>query len=580
MTKIKFENGITVNFDGEPTPQDIEEIAAQFGKTKSDKQIAVPRSTVSKSIAGLEWLFSRGASPTAKHILAPLVEKLPISAEKKTGLEAIHETKDIRYGSDVLEQLIPGAFQHFPGEPTSLAIGKVATRITADILTDPLSYIGIGLPTKLGRLVKLVHEAALAGQSIKLDSKIGRAIAKEVGAIRPSAQAIKTFGKRIPAKTISKQITTGERSLLSVGPPLGNVGATPFPFIGTGKIAGAIVKPLSLGRRGVIGAKIEAGIRDLLSTKTGNPDYDVLYSQAKSMIDARIGKKIEDAKTLRDMRDNLSRKLELPKEELNSRINNLVEAAKSTSKKLYPKDVRAVIIDDYQDKLVDAQVALKNAHRLGDAAAVDIAAKKVVEYNSELNKITNRYKPPPSINPELDKIVNTIKERNAQQLLDDQTSGVRVTPLLADRDYAPHISTPDGRKAMVDLAVKEGRLPTKLDKKQLDEFLVNSIQRQFTEVKPIVVAAWAKAGLISKMEARIIKDKEGLNKLNQLLREERITPEQFTDAVHTLGIDEVNQLARSGKLKNMLGDYTGDLFHTDPIYYITIRGIRGEIART
>ena len=27
MSKIKFDNGVTVNFDGTPTPQDVEEVA-------------------------------------------------------------------------------------------------------------------------------------------------------------------------------------------------------------------------------------------------------------------------------------------------------------------------------------------------------------------------------------------------------------------------------------------------------------------------------------------------------------------------------------------------------------------------
>jgi hypothetical protein len=33
MAKIRFSNGTVVNFNGNPTPQDVEEVAAQMGRT-------------------------------------------------------------------------------------------------------------------------------------------------------------------------------------------------------------------------------------------------------------------------------------------------------------------------------------------------------------------------------------------------------------------------------------------------------------------------------------------------------------------------------------------------------------------
>src|SRR3990167_10187608 len=37
MAKIKFENGITVNFEGDPTPEDVEEVATSLGLSGKKK---------------------------------------------------------------------------------------------------------------------------------------------------------------------------------------------------------------------------------------------------------------------------------------------------------------------------------------------------------------------------------------------------------------------------------------------------------------------------------------------------------------------------------------------------------------
>jgi nitroreductase len=40
MAKIKFANGVTVNFDGNPTPEDVEEVAQKMGLTQTAPQAA------------------------------------------------------------------------------------------------------------------------------------------------------------------------------------------------------------------------------------------------------------------------------------------------------------------------------------------------------------------------------------------------------------------------------------------------------------------------------------------------------------------------------------------------------------
>lgn len=590
---------------------------------KTKRQTSVPYSAVAKTIDAASHVLGGLASASTKLVLAPLAESLPISKEAKAAIEKIRTDKQIHYGSDVLQEVLP-AFKPKPTQdevglpvPTPMGVlklnaptstegvqsyvkefGKTVGRIAFDIITDPLSWVGVGLETKLGRLISLAHQAQQAAEPIKLSSPLAKMIAEEVsknpellkgvaaksnyikGQVQPSPNLIRQFNKLQPATTASQQVAAGQRSIATIINPLTN---EPLIKGFTGPLAGKIVKPLSLLKRSAASEHIAGGIRELLSTKTGNRDYDLLYDKYKNIADYRQGIKFEDAKIIRQQIRDLSREMGKPPEVINREINQLLEQAKQVGKvkPIYDKVTKAAIQAGYEHKLMDAKVNLINAHAKGDAGAIEDAAKQVVDYNSELNKLKDVYTPPPSINPKLDKLINEIRERNERQLFEEQTSGVRVTNLLADRGYAPHISTPDANKAMTDLAIKENRIPKKLAKKDLDEFLANSIQRQFVEVNPRTIDAWSSAGILTKKEARLAKsNKDGVKFLNDLLNKERITPDQFNDAVHSLSINEVNTLAREGKLKNLLGDYKGDLFHTDPIYHTTVRGVRGEIART
>src|SRR4029077_6857108 len=93
--------------------------------------------------------------------------------------------------------------------------------VGVDTFFDPLTWVGIGMPTKLGRLLTMAHEAKQAGEVIRLDSPLAKAIAREVGQAKPSAQMVQKFLKQIPARGFSKEVASGQRSLLSLANPVG-----------------------------------------------------------------------------------------------------------------------------------------------------------------------------------------------------------------------------------------------------------------------------------------------------------------------------------------------------------------------
>lgn len=191
-------------------------------------------------------------------------------------------------------------------------------------------------------------------------------------------------------------------------------------------------------------------------------------------------------------------------------------------------------------------------------------------------------KPDSQVDPRIAHQAAEISERQARQLEIEKTSGVRVIPLTADREYIAHVMTPEARDAIRDNLIAKNQLPKSTSAKDMSAKLANAARREFVQIKPEVVDDWLSRGLISKKDAVNLKSpKDGLDFLDKLLEKgEAITDDQYTEALHTLSVDEVNQLAAAGKLRLVGNKPIAEFFHTDPVYSTTIRGVRGEKART
>jgi hypothetical protein len=602
----KFESGQKPKMDlGETLGAGIEGAKALIN-TNPALHGAVGGAQISLGIANR--VLSSLSDPVARGA-AGLAENLPLSPERKANLKKIRTSPDIAYGSDVATQLAPKILEFHPEDPAALVAAKLIGRLGVDVATDPLTYTGFGVETKVGRATKLLEEASQAGQKITLDSKFAKDIADIMGVDKPSTQIIKDFRKKYSGgigKTLPEQLKKGEKSLASVGLPFTETQKA-LPFA-TGEFASKLAMPLEKMRTSAIGQKALNFTRELFSTKSGNPNFDVTMTKFRDLTFYRKGLIFADARNMEDTAKDLTRELGIPREELNKKINELgeqiipvTEGKGKNLKSIYNDSIRDALDEHYTDKLLDAQLDLHKAQKIGNVAMVDKAANDVATFNGHLNELHGRYAIPPPIDPKLDDMVKHVQESNAQQLTREISSGVDVRPMLADRRYLPHIMTPEAKAAKKELAIKNGEIPRGIGQKEFDDYLVNSQRREFSKLKPEVVDAWVSAGLVTKKEARAIKstssgmaktiyDKKGtkigkiqtpsgIDKLDELVNKGRITPEQSTNALHTLSIDEVNSLPVADKVK-MFGKDIPEVFHTDPIYHTTIRGVRGEISRT
>lgn len=192
----------------------------------------------------------------------------------------------------------------------------------------------------------------------------------------------------------------------------------------------------------------------------------------------------------------------------------------------------------------------------------------------------NFYNKPLTGDPGMDSIIRTLKELSQKQIAIEQSSGLKIIPLSADIDYIAHVMTPEARDAVMDIMKQKGTLPTALTAKEFSTKLANAVRRDLVKVKPNVVDTWLKDGLIKKADAKKLLGKDGIDKLDELLDSEKITDAQFSEALHSLTVSEVNDLAARGELKILGKTKVPEFFHNDPVYSASVRGIRGERART
>jgi len=522
------------------------------------------------------------ADPAAK-IVADVLEKLgkPLgfNETQRAEFKKITENKGQNLMSDVMTAISPEAFGAKEGDNSSAAVGKTINRMAADIIGDPLTFAQFGNATKLGRMVKLVEEANAAKQPIKLGSKLAKDIAEHMGAAKPSAKVINDFKKQFVkggmGVGLEGQIAKGTKSLASIKVPFTDLEAG---F--TGNVASKAITPFNAAKQLPPVKKSLDVIRTIFSTKTGNPQFDLLASKFKDYAHARMGDVYEEVPVLQKRAEELTRELGITRDELNKAVTNYGERINPLGKKAYTKEIKDALDEHYTDRMLDYKVALVKAQKAGDQIAVDEASKGMATYNGLLNELHGHYAPVP-VDPKIAAFSNDIAQANAEQLMREQITGVDVTEMLSNRNYLPHIMTPEYKQALREKWIADGRPGVKkMSQQQFDTELDNAMERQFNKVRPEVIDGWKKVGLISKKDANAAK-KNGVGVLKKLREDGVITDDQFKNAVHTLSIEEVNTIPDALK-ESLFGKAIPgkEIFHTDPIYHTTIRGIRGEVART
>jgi hypothetical protein len=536
---------------------------------------------------------------TTKKVLAPLGKMLTSDPKKQEELSAIAGSKNQQYGSNVLDALIPALKPKVGESPISMAKeavplinptlpwedrwnrtkdilaagGRFFANLGTDIATDPLTYTGVGEETQLGKFKKIAEEQKVLGNPIKLKSPLMEGLAKETG-MPASAQTVKNVLSTPTGKTAGQRIAQGEQSLANFG-PLELTGKA------AGKVADIAAMPFDAIKKNAMIQKIDSGIKTLFSTYSDTPEFNNLYHKFRAVTMNRAGLIVEnDAKRINSMMQDLSRDLGQPREDIQNQINSLIELSKPRpmSKQTYGKQTSAAIEDFYHEKLLDARIGLKNAQASGNQQLVDTFAKKVADWNGSLNEFKGQYHPPGNIDPKIDAAARDIKSTLENQKLQEDAAGLDPPNLMADINYIPHIITPDTQKSLIEKMQSDNKLPPKFSQNQFKTEVGNYLRRQFATVKPRTIEAWKETGVVSARDAKTIIGKNGLDKMDELLKNGTITPDMYNDGVHSLTMDEVHALPRSEKERVFGKNVPDQIFHTDPTYYTSIRNIRGQRA--
>lgn len=193
MAKIKFENGITVNFDGNPTQQDIEEV---WNSVKDQKSSAKPTQQPTSQPEKKGFDFKKGIQGVKDKILDPLASGAmgviggayeatgnmvkvsdyinPVSwAEKAKGKITGQRNptfgefaqKETAQGADFIRGQTPEAFgEHKTAQATGEFVGKVLPQVAlGQAVTAPVVTAARGALPATGAIAKTVPFLARSG---------------------------------------------------------------------------------------------------------------------------------------------------------------------------------------------------------------------------------------------------------------------------------------------------------------------------------------------------------------------------------------------------------------------------------
>ena len=172
MPKLRFENGITVTLDSEPTPQDVEEIAASLGLNKLSalSDIAEIKEPSRGGVFGkvLESDYQHGERNVLGNIFERPAAAIRAAIQGKGYTSgAVNPTNVPRFQDVALDAY----YDKVPDFPGKTLLGNVVSAggMAADIATDPSSLIGI-----MGGLSPTTKTAAQAVMATKPAQAVSR----------------------------------------------------------------------------------------------------------------------------------------------------------------------------------------------------------------------------------------------------------------------------------------------------------------------------------------------------------------------------------------------------------------------
>jgi hypothetical protein len=375
MAKIKFENGVTVNFNGNPTEKDVEEIAKKLNLSKVAKDKSFLRkvgdvftSSTQKfgatiggtaALGGQQKMLEEESGQNFEQ-----AQKLvkAIGANKKAGkdtsnLERIY--KDLTGSLPSIEELNP-TINTTAGQLAGQALGTVVEATGVGTLKG---VKGIGLATELAKTAGQAEKAKLAFKALPMAGKLGsiaKTAGKEALALAPVGYGADVANKLQEGKTGVDAFTPGLGTALSVGIP----GA-----LGAKKAVSTLIRGgMEAGAPGVINSLVKPLLKDFSYGK--NPGRAV----------AEMG---ITANSLDDLAGKIGAARQTVGQEIGSLADEFTSMAKKTGKKSVPLtvSVKSNVLSSIDD-------AMKNAAKNNDQTVLNRLqdAKRALTENLSLKK--------------------------------------------------------------------------------------------------------------------------------------------------------------------------------------------------
>jgi len=151
-------------------------------------------------------------------------------------------------------------------------------------------------------------------------------------------------------------------------------------------------------------------------------------------------------------------------------------------------------------------------------------------------------------------------------------AGVKAPKFTGDIEYTRHVITKEVRDYLKSKLFKGAREWSTEHQAQ--------IMRRFRNLLPKEIDQAVKDGWLKPLQASKLRKKGGLDYADKLVKEGVFSQAKINSLMHWLTVDEVNALARQGKLKILGGKKVERFFDDNPAIQVKVRGIEGARART
>jgi hypothetical protein len=491
------------------------------------------------------------------------------------------------YGGDLYRALRPSAGK-IEGTVGGIAVGGVL---------DPLSYVGLGGMTKVGKLAQVGEGLRTAGKSASALNEAGRLAMKS----RPMGA------------TFAEQARLGQRALLHT--PMGNVGVTPFwqglDLLQSGHMAERILNKtphtewmMTFGKAMDRATTRLAGIFNL---PVGVPLP--LWRSYKKMMSSMMGTTMQTTRRfaesmepeIRDFAQSLSKQYDMP---FDKAMQGLREVLTSTMEEFpelrLAKDAKRIVAVPGRTQY---DVALEKFQEhfplpFGPRSHLDhpnVARMKEIHY-----LMRNAYDD--ILHKEQQELNRTMVLMGKRHLYNEAMERIKPTNW---GDYVLHMASQEGRAALEEGAEKVWRgsgIGPSISKRQPITSHASHIFRRMRLINPAaleeskdILSSYkffrsAKSTRRSNLYTLLKKDLDGmqggklmstrsLRMLNEMLEKDAIDPELVERLIPSMSVDQANTWIRTHGLGKLVQPGQVDnFFEADPTVLLSARGMRTDRA--